>query len=343
MMRKKIGFGIVGAGMIAGIHAQAIESVEDAYLAGVYDLIPENAARFAADRRCKAYASYQDMLSDPAVCAVSVCTPSGLHFDNAFRAIQAGRHILIEKPMCLNLKDADELIGAGKAAGVLISVVSQLRFSPDIAKLKKALEDGVFGRIVLADILMKYYRTEEYYRGSAWHGTLGVDGGGALMNQGIHGVDLLVHLCGPVRSVAAHSRTMVHPIETEDVIAVLLEFESGALGVIEASTAAYPGSPRRLEISGEYGTAVLEENRIVSWKTVNGDEAIQPSGAGTSGANDPKAIGFRDHAKQIGNMVAAINGEEDLVIDGGQGRIPLSVILAAYKSAERDGGKISPI
>jgi predicted dehydrogenase len=341
-MRKKTGFGIVGTGMIAGIHAQAIESVEDAYLAGVYDLIPENAARFAADRQCKAYASYQDMLSDPAVRVVSVCTPSGLHFDNAIRAVQAGRHVLIEKPMCLNLKDADELIGTGKTAGVLVSVVSQLRFSPDIAKVKKALEDGVFGRLVLADILMKYYRAEEYYSGSAWHGTRRIDGGGALMNQGIHGVDLLIYLCGPVRSVAAHSGTRVHPIETEDVIAALLEFESGALGVIEASTAAYPGSPRRLEISGEYGTVVLEENRIVSWRTVNKSETVQISGSGTSGANDPKAIGFRDHAKQISNMVAAINGDEELVIDGSQGRVPLSVILAAYESAAKGGGKISP-
>lgn len=338
---KEIVFGIIGCGMISGWHADAIAAVNGCRLAGAFDVNPASREKFAAARGVRAYETLEQLLADPQIDVINICTPSGLHADLAIAAARAGKNILVEKPMALNSQQCDAMIAAARENGVLLSVVSQLRFAHAIQSAKTALENGSLGRVVCGDIYMKYYRSHEYYAGSKWRGTWAMDGGGALMNQGIHGVDIMRYIMGPVKSVYAICRTLDRKIETEDTASAVLEYESGALGVIQATTSVSPGSGRRMEFNGTKGTIVLMEDTIVEWTAegmaVPADILIRSSRMEAS--RDPTKIDLDGHIRQITDVADSVRRGKAPFISGEEGRKPVRIIEALYESS-RSGQRV---
>ena len=333
-MSQAYTFAIMGCGMIAGIHVAAINAIPGAILTGVHDVVEERCIAFAKKHNCRAYPTQQALLEDSRVDIVCICTPSGLHASAAVAAANAGKHVIVEKPMAINLADADAVIEAGRLNGVQICVISQLRFSPAVDALRHALHSGALGKMVLGNLHMKYHRSAEYYKSGVWRGTWEMDGGGALMNQGIHGVDLLCYICGPVTTVTARAKTLVHSIEVEDTVCAILEFENGALGILEATTAMKPGYNRQLEVCGSEGSVVLEENTVSKWDLTLDYPMPENNNIVTGSANDPANISYTGHLCQFENLLKAIRGEDSLMVDAKQGRIPLALILAIYESAK---------
>jgi predicted dehydrogenase len=270
--------------------------------------------------------------------------PSGLHAEVGVRAARAGKHLVVEKPIDVTLAAADRLIEAARAAGVALTVISQHRFDPGLIELKRLLGDGALGRLVLAEASTKWYRTQAYYDSAGWRGTWAMDGG-SLMNQGIHYVDLLRWCMGPVAEVTAVCATQAHQVEVEDTALAIVRFGSGALGTILSSTAAYPGFPQRLEITGTDGTVIVEDGRIVrrafgaqATAGVPGDGAgpgaADAGVAGTLGAAaDPAAIEVASHAAQIADLLAAVEEGRAPAVDGQAGRDALEIVRAVYESA----------
>ncbi len=325
-------FGILGAGMIANIHAQAIRTLPDAYLAGVADVNTAGAEAFAGRYGIAAYPDYEAMLADDAIDVICICTPSGFHAQQALQAIRCGKHVVLEKPMALTEEDADHIMEAEQRSGVRVTVVSQLRFSEDVQMLKELVQKNAFGRQVFCNLFMKYWRDPFYYASSGWKGTLALDGGGALMNQGIHGIDLLLHVVGNAAVLKGRKKTISHSIEVEDTAAALLEFDSGALGVIEASTCTAPGFERRLEIHGDRGYAVLVEDRLAELMLDGQQLRNDASDSGRADrryintASDPGKLDCTLHARQMQNMVRAIRGTEPLRVSTADGRRAVELI-----------------
>lgn len=329
------GFAVIGCGAISHYHIHAIQALEDARLVGVYDESETAAEKTAAACHVRCYKSREDVFSDPSVDAVCICTPSFLHAPLARQAMLSGKSVLVEKPLAFSVQECDELIQIAKESRVLLGVVSQLRFSSEIMRVKQAVDSGALGRITRADLYMKYYRNPEYFSQSPWRGTLEKEGGGALLNQGIHGVDLLRYIAGPVKTIYAMSRTLVHPVEVEDTLNASISFTSGTLGVIEASTADWPGSPRRIELNGESGNIILEENKIVRWE-IKGDEnrIIQKEkDSEESSWCDPARIDPQGHILQMQNFVSALRGDSKLLIDASEAKKTLQLIFGIYQSA----------
>lgn len=341
-----IGIGIVGCGMIANFHAKAIADAAGAHLVGVADMRPEQAVEFAEKHGIQAFDSLDAMVASPDIDGVSICSPSGAHMEPAVTAAKAGKHVLVEKPLEITTERCDEIITACEQAGVRLAVTFQSRFHESSRLIKDAVDQGRFGKITMGDAYVKWFRSQEYYDSGAWRGTWNMDGGGALMNQAIHSVDLLVWLMGPVAEVSAMTATMTHErIEVEDVAVATLKFESGALGVIEATTTAFPGSLKRIEVSGSHGTAVLEEEDIIQWtfaEETEEDDDIRKRMAGKTesggGAADPSAISHHGHTMLFEEWVNAINENRPTTIDGHEGRRSVEVIRAVYESAKT--GKI---
>jgi UDP-N-acetyl-2-amino-2-deoxyglucuronate dehydrogenase len=341
-MKTPYGFGIIGCGMIARFHAQAIADVRGAKLAACFDQFPQAADKLAESTGCKAYHKLDDMLADPAVDIVTIGTPSGAHMEPAVAAARAGKHVIVEKPLEITLRRCDQIIAECQKAGVVLSTVFPSRFHDSSQELKRAVDSGRFGRLTLGDAYVKWYRSQAYYDSGAWRGTWELDGGGALMNQAIHSVDMLAWLMGPVVEVRAKTALVAHErIAVEDVALATVEFANGALGVIEATTACYPGYLKRIEIHGTGGSAVIEEEDLIKWdfeKKKPRDEAIlaamtnRKSGGG--GAADPAAIGHHAHAKQFQNVVQAIRKGTAPSVDGPEGRRSVEIILAIYQAAE---------
>jgi predicted dehydrogenase len=265
--------------------------------------------------------------------------------DPAVAAARAGKHVIVEKPLEITPARCDEIIKACEESGVTLSTVFPSRFHQSSVQLKKAIESGRFGKLTLGDAIVKWYRTQQYYDSGVWRGTWKLDGGGALMNQAIHSVDLLIWLMGDVAEVTALTGLVAHEnIEVEDVAVAALRFKSGALGLLEATTAAYPGYLKRIETHGSTGSAVIEEEDIIKWDFVESreeDAAIRESMtnrlSGGGGAADPAAIGHQAHAKQFADVLAAINEGRKPLIDGYEGRKSVEVICAVYESAKKGG------
>jgi predicted dehydrogenase len=343
-----IGFGIIGAGMISRFHAKALAEVRGAKLVACADSAPGRAESLAKEFNCKAYESVDAMLADDAVEAVTVATPSGAHMEPAVAAAKAGKHVIVEKPLEITLKKCDKIIEACEKAGVKLSAIFPSRFHDSAKLIKSAVEQQRFGRITLGDAYVKWYRTQQYYDSGAWRGTWALDGGGALMNQAVHTVDLLAWFMGPVAEVQAYTATLAHErIEVEDVAVATLRFESGALGTLEATTAAFPGYLKRIELHGSEGSAVMEEEDIRAWdfmKKSRSDAAVQRQMATSKstggGAADPAAIGHHGHAMQLQDFVDAIRKDRTPAIDGHEGRRSVEIILAIYQSA-KTGKKVT--
>lgn len=337
------GFAIVGCGVISRTHARAIAALPDAHLVTAVDVEPERAAALTAQFGGEPETDLGRALSRPDVDVVSVCVPSGLHAEVGCQAAGAGKHVLVEKPIDITLGAADRLIAAAEGAGVKLAVISQHRFDAGVRQMKDIIASGRLGRLLVGDAYIKWYRTQDYYDSGDWRGTWALDGGGCLMNQGVHYVDLLRWMMGPVRSIVARCRTAAHQIEVEDIATALLEFENGAVGVLEASTSIYPGMGERLEISGTGGTLVVESGvmRISELKDYRGEtsfygrkvDAHEPVAA--EGAADPASISDNSHQAQIQDLLEAIDGDRDPFVTGREGRHALEVVLGVYDSAQR--------
>ncbi|MBL8826178.1 MAG: Gfo/Idh/MocA family oxidoreductase [Planctomycetaceae bacterium] len=337
-----LGFGIIGCGMIANFHAKAIADVKGGKLVACYDTFPASADKLAAAVGCKAYHKLDDMLADPAVNVVTIGTPSGAHMEPAVEAAKAGKHVIVEKPLEITLKRCDAIIKACEKAGTKLATIFPSRFHDSSLTLKKAIDSGRFGKLTLGDAYVKWFRTQQYYDSGKWRGTWELDGGGALMNQAIHSVDLLTWLMGPVVEIRAQIATLAHErIAVEDTAVATLRFANGALGTIEASTAAYPGYLKRIEIHGDAGSAAFEEEDIVKWDFAKADkkdkaiaEAMAQRKSGGGGASDPTAIGHHGHAKQFQDLADAIKKDRNPSVDGIEGRRSVEIILGIYKAAE---------
>jgi predicted dehydrogenase len=336
------GFGIIGCGMISQFHARAIAELRRAKLVACFDSFPAAADRLAQATGCRAYHDLDAMLADPKVTIVTIGTPSGAHLEPAISAARAGKHVIVEKPLEITLKRCDKIIRECEANQVKLSAIFPSRFHASSVEIRRAVDEGRFGQLALGDAYVKWYRTQAYYDSGAWRGTWQLDGGGALMNQAIHSVDLLLWFMGPLAEVRAQWGTLAHErIAVEDTVVATLRFASGALGTIEATTAAYPGYLKRIELHGATGSAVMEEEDIAKWdfaKTKSRDNKIreqmaaQKSGGG--GASDPAAIGHHGHMLQFRDMLEAIEKDRTPAVDGLEGRRSVEAILAIYKAAE---------
>jgi UDP-N-acetyl-2-amino-2-deoxyglucuronate dehydrogenase len=333
------GFGIVGTGVIAGLHAAAIRTLPGARLAAVTDVVPGAAGTFAAARGCAAEPDLDALLTRPDVDVVCVCVPSGLHAEIGVRAAQAGKHLAVEKPVDVTLAAADRLIEAARTAGVALTVISQHRFDPGLVELKRLIDAGALGRLVLGEASTKWYRTQGYYDSAAWRGTWAMDGG-SLLNQGVHYVDLLRWCMGPVAEVTAVCATQAHQVEVEDTALAVVRFSSGAVGTIMSTTAAYPGFPQRLEITGTGGTVIVEDGRITR-RALTGQDDPDQEGTGETGqgaagpgaAADPAAVEVASHAAQLADLLAAVEQGREPAVGGQAGRDALEIICAVYESA----------
>lgn len=335
------GFGIVGCGMIANFHARAIADIRNAKLIGCFDAVSAAADKFADAQDITPYHKLDDMLADPDIQIITICTPSGAHMEPAVAAAKAGKHVLVEKPLEITLKKCDKIINACEKAGVRCGTIMPSRFSPANIALKDALADGRFGKLTLGDTYVKWWRSQEYYDQGGWRGTWALDGGGAYMNQAIHNVDLLYWFMGDVDEVSGMTSTLAHKrIEVEDVGSAVLRFKNGALGTIEAATAAYPGLLKRTEIHGTGGSVIVEQDDITLWdfaKKHPKDRAIHEKygkGSSTSGgASDPKAISHTGHMLQFKDFLKAVQEGKKPLVDGYEGRKSVEIILAIYKSS----------
>ncbi len=343
MKNGKLGFGIIGCGVIAPTHVEAIRACPEAELVAVCDIDEPKGRKFAADCGGVAfYRDYRDMVKDKAVDVVCVCTPSGLHAECAIAAARAGKHIFCEKPLDIRRDRMSRMIDAVEKARVTMGCVFQSRTIPDYIRVRRAVQNGVLGKMTLADAFLKDYRSRAYYASAGWRGTWALDGGGALMNQGVHGIDLLLWLVGDeVERVFARAEHKVRDIEVEDTCVACLQFRNGAYGTIIGTTSCNPGEVRRIEIHGDVGTIICTGNRITRWavatefdaRAKDVDIAKQAIDEGTTGDN--KAVTAQGHVFLVADLVQAIKQGRDPYITGRSARKAVDLILAIYQSARQ--------
>ncbi|MBL4883209.1 MAG: Gfo/Idh/MocA family oxidoreductase [Planctomycetaceae bacterium] len=336
-----IGFGIIGCGMISRFHAKAIENIRGAKLVGCFNDRFAGAQKLAEEVGCTAYETLDEMLANPEIDIITICTPSGAHVEPAVAAAKAGKHVLVEKPLEISLKRCDKIIDACEKHGVKLGAILPSRFSGANLALKSAIDSGRFGQLTLGDTYVKWWRSQEYYDGGGWRGTWAMDGGGAFMNQATHNVDLIYRFMGEIESVSAVVGTLAHErIEVEDTGVAAVQFANGAIGTITATTAAWPGLLKKTEIHGDAGSVIVEQDDVLMWdfaKKQAKDKKIvekfaRKSGS-TGGASDPKAISFQGHMDQFKDFIKAIQNGTEPSIDGAEGRKSVEIILAIYKSA----------
>ncbi len=336
MTDRILNFGVVGCGVIAPTHVKCIDELPQAKVAALCDIRREKAEVLAQTYPATVYTDYHTMLEQKDIDIVLVLTPSGLHSEVGIAAAQAGKHVIVEKPMDVTLRKADALIEACRKAGVKLSCISQHRFDNAVVALKQAVDADKLGQLNFGGSHTKWFRSQAYYDGGEWRGTWALDGGGALINQSIHYVDMLQYIMGPVEELHAYCATRAHQdIEVEDIAAAVLKFKSGAVGIIEGNTAAYPGFCTRLDIYGTDGSIIIEDDKIKEWRMKSGEKcAVQSdditSIAGSSSAN----ISHLSHKRQIDDCIDAVLKDREPSINGEEGRKPLQIVLAIYESAK---------
>jgi len=335
MTQKKTRFAIIGCGVIAPVHARCIADLPEAELVALCDVIPEKAQALAVDFPADVYQDASAVFKRDDVDVVAVLTPSGLHAQIGIEAARMGKHVLVEKPMDVTLEKADALIQACREGGVKLCVVSQHRFDPAVVALKQAVEAGKLGRLNFGGSHTKWYRSQEYYDSGDWRGTWAMDGGGALINQSIHYVDLLQYVMGPVEEIHAYCATRAHErIEVEDIAVASIRFRSGAIGLLEGSTAAYPGFCARLDIYGSEGSVIIENDQISEWRLRSSEPCTAAlEEVGFIGGSSSKDIWFHSHRRQIADMIQAVQDNREPLVNGEEGRKPLEIVLAVYQSA----------
>lgn len=346
--QMEVGFAVVGLGM-GQHHVGAIRKVPGAKLVAVCDVREDRLKTVSERAGCLAYDSYDRLLENPEVQVVNICTPSGTHADFVVKAAAAGKNILCEKPLDVRLESIDRMLAAAKQHGVKLAGIFQRRMSGVNQSARQAVRDGRLGRLAIVDVSVRWWRTQGYYNADGgWRGTWALDGGGAVMNQGVHSVDMLQFIGGPVKSVYAKTAHLTHDIETEDTAVALLTFESGAFGTITATTSAYPGLHEDVHVHGDRGSIVIVDGQLRSWRIKQDndpDHALEkaeeaemierfgprPSG---SGASDPMAISLDGHGEQIADMVAAIRENRGVAVPGEEARHAVELITALYRSAQ---------
>ena len=338
MSGKNIGFGILGSGMAARLHQAAIAGNIDQG-AGLVAVSTRDSAKYrsAGEEFGVPCLPYQDLLGHPDVDAVCICTPSGLHARQALEAAEAGKHVLVEKPMALSLADAEAMIRAFDRKGLCLGVAYQRRAEALFRDIYRLIQSGGIGDITTGLVTVPYQRTKEYYGSAPWRGTWELDGGGALMNQGIHLIDLLVWYAGPPAEVKAMGGALVHDIEVEDTLGACVRFENGAIITITATTAATPGYPHRLELYGNKGGLQIEGATIIRGHSdlaiwVNRAHETRREVEAGSGAA-PTGIKIDGHVGLVANFCRAVRGEEELYVDGREGRRSLALVLEIYRQA----------
>ncbi len=331
-------FGIIGAGLIADFHAKAIKSIRNARLTGVCGINKQKVQRLAGKYDCKVFSSYSEMLQSDEIDIVTIATPSGAHMEPAIEAARWGKHVICEKPLEISLDRIDKMIEAHAEAGTKLGGIFNFRFSESLRYLKEALDSGRFGKLTFAAVYVPWWRGDEYYNDS-WHGTWKLDGGGALINQSIHMIDLLQYMMGPFESLQAYTATLGHDIEVEDTAAAVVKFKNKALGVIYGTTASHPGQPRRMEITGTKGTVIMVDDSFRVWEFADKTDAdleiikkFSHAGDG-GGASDPGSIPFQPHAKNIAAFIDSIETGQTFQINGPEARKAVEIVLAVYSSA----------
>jgi predicted dehydrogenase len=338
-------FGIIGSGLIADFHAKAIQSLPNAKLTGIFGTNTSKTRNLAEKYKCRSYDSCTGLLKSGEIDIVTIATPSGAHMEPALDAAQHGKHVICEKPLEITLERIDKMIDAHNRAGTRLGGFFNYRYNEPVRLLKSAVDKGRFGTLTFAGIYVPWWRNDDYYKGS-WHGTLKLDGGGSLMNQAIHMVDLLQYMMGPVDSVMGYSATLGHKIEVEDTGAAVVKFKNNALGVIYGSTASYPGQFRRLEITGTRGTVIQTDNSFQVWQfvdqTENDREIFERFSKieGGGGVSDPGAIPFEPHARNIAAFIDSVESGKEFEVSGYEARKAVEIILAVYKS-EKDSKPVT--
>ena len=328
--------GILGGGNISETHARAAREIEGVEVVAVYGQNRARAERLAETYGGAVYADLDSFLAHEPLEVVLVGSPSGLHAEHGIAAARRGLHVLVEKPLDITTERADALIAACEQADVKLGVFFQDRVAPDVRRLKEFVGAGALGRPLLVSGRVKWYRPPEYYRDSRWRGTWALDGGGALMNQGIHTLDLLLWLSGDVTRVYARTVTALHDIEVEDTVVATLEFASGAVGTLEAATSVYPGYPRRVELTGTEGTLILEHDRLVAADLREpraGLVVATDAGRGNPAATSPVVSDVSGHREILSDFLRAVETGGTPLCDGREGRRSIELARAIYESA----------
>jgi UDP-N-acetyl-2-amino-2-deoxyglucuronate dehydrogenase len=339
-----VGFAIVGCGMIARIHARAVAEVPNARLIALVSRNPANAGALTDQLgiTCDTYSELSPVLARRDINAVIITTPSGAHLEPAVAAAEAGKHVVVEKPLEITLERCDRIIEACARNRLQLCTIFPSRFCDANLALKNAVDTGRFGRLTLGETTCKWWRPQSYYDEGGWKGTRALDGGGALMNQAIHNVDLLLWIMGPVTHINGFTATLAHErIEVEDTAVACLRFGSGALGVIQATTSVHPGLPKTIAVHGDKGSVIIEQEDVLRWELTpetDEDKAIRQHFAvrtgASGGSSNPAAISHAGHARQLADFVRAIETGRAPMVDGREGRKAVEVILGIYRAAE---------
>lgn len=338
--RDELGVAIVGTGLAARMHTAGLRLVPGVRVTGAVGTSAEKSARLAADLGFPTtYADLEALLADPAVSIVHLCTPPHTHVELAERIAARGKHLLVDKPLARNVAEADRVIAAADRHGVYLGGLFQHRHIPICLRVRDAIQSGLLGHIYLADCYVKWWRDDAYYRGSNWRARHATEGGGALINQAIHSIDLLQWLVGPIVQVTGHVATAAHEIETEDVGVAVLRTAGGGLGVIEGTTAAYPGFPERIELHGTGGSVILDEGRRrLEWHLKGQPPRVEEQGVTQGNAADPAAVSPEAHAAAFADFVDAVRADRAPTVDGRAARAALEIVEAVYRSS-RQGGR----
>jgi predicted dehydrogenase len=335
----RLGFAILGAGSAAEFHRRAIEANADqgAKLVAIGHHNPSRFKQLEADFGvpCR---GQDEILEHRDVDIVCICTPSGLHAAQTIAAARAGKHVLVEKPMALRLADADAMIAACKDSGVGLGVVFQRRSDPTFMRVRKAIEEGDLGELTLGVVTVPYHRAQEYYGETGWRGTRALDGGGVLMNQGIHLIDLLVWYMGDPIQASVHAATLGRDIEVEDTAVAALRFANGAMATVAATTTATPGFPHRIEVYGTRGGIQVEGESITRWEPTPVEDTRSPApldkeAAAAGAGGDPKGISIEGHIAIFRDFIGALRDERGPLVDGEEGRRSLDAVLEIYRAA----------
>ncbi len=330
-----IHIGLIGGGNITETHARAARAIPGVEISAIHGTNTEKIAHLSREHGGTPYQDFDAFLNHRPMDLVIIGTPSGLHATQGIAAARRGFHVLTEKPIEISTARADALIEAAKQSKVQLGVIFQDRTKPHIRQLKTWLDQGLLGKPLFVDARVKWYRPPEYYANSRWRGTLALDGGGALINQGVHTIDLLLWFLGDVVRVQARTATLLHKIEAEDTAAALLEFSGGALAIFHATTAAYPGYPRRVEISGTEGTVILEHDRIVAANLRSAPAALESAALDENQSASSAAVtDFRSHQAVLEDFLQAIQQNRAPACDGLEGRRSIALIESIYRAAK---------
>ncbi len=333
--------------MVGSTHVKVLPLIPQARLVAVCDAKPENAQTSLTKAEIKNIPIYTDiaeMLAKEQIDVIHLATPSGSHLEPALAALNAGKNVICEKPLEIQLDRADQIVAAAAKNNARVAGVFQNRWKPENRAIREAAQAGRFGKLAWAGCFTPWYRSDKYYEDGGWRGTWKYDGGGAIMNQSIHAIDLLQWIAGPVRRVSAYGASRIHPkIEVEDTMSCSLQFENGAFGSIVGTTAMFPGQPARMEIGGENGTAVSENGlKMFSFRDAKVQDKdilaqLSPDATAASGKSNPAAIGYEGHRRNIAAILDAWSANKDAETHGLEARKSLAIVLAMYESARNDG------